>query len=88
VTRLATIQVLVIDHKQGVAVTVHPTVADADDAIDAWVDQWWDSEVPAGVDRPDDREAAADLFWVHAQEHATITEAVIDLDALHLPAAA
>jgi hypothetical protein len=52
---LMQVWVLAIEHRHGEELTVHQTRETADEALDRWVTEWWDDEVPGRV-MPTDRD--------------------------------
>lgn len=67
--------VLTIDHKHGSDTTLHLTRADADAALAAYCDYWWDQELD-GVERPHSDADAVIVYFekMSDREGAEITE--------------
>lgn len=69
-------KVLTIQHTCGADVGVYPSEEEALEALDYWVNRWFEYELP-GVEKPADRAAAVDLYFGKVdREWYTITDAV------------
>lgn len=62
-----TVHTLSITHRHGVNLTVHPSRADLDATLDAYVKEWWKDEM-GDEPMPSDRADAYDMYFDHVED--------------------
>lgn len=78
-----TVHTLTIDHRYGTNTDLFTTAEALEEALEAWVNLYWQAEVPPATERPEDPLAAREVYFEAAGESYTIDQAVLALDATY-----